>query len=204
MTAPLARLAVAAALLAPALPALALYKVVGPDGSVTYTDRPPVATTSRITSLGRSGETTAATDPTLPAELRQVVSRYPVTLYTTTDCPPCDTGRQLLQQRGVPFNERRISSDDDAAALERAVGGRMLPALSIGAQGLRGLSQADWTSYLDAAGYPRESKLPRGYQQPAAAPLVERAPARTTPAAAPAPEAPAAPEVPATEPGIKF
>jgi len=33
----------AAALLMAAGPAWALYKVVGPDGKVTYTDRPPTA-----------------------------------------------------------------------------------------------------------------------------------------------------------------
>ena len=43
-----------------------------------------------------------------------------------------------------------------------------MPALTIGAQPLRGLSEADWTAYLDAAGYPRESRLPRGWQPPPA------------------------------------
>jgi glutaredoxin len=193
----------AAALALPALPALAFYKVVGPDGSVTYTDRPPVATTSKITTLGRNGNATAASDSTLPFDLRQVASRYPVTLFTAADCPPCDSGRQLLQQRGVPFAERQVVSQDDAAALERAVGGRTVPALTIGAQALRGLSQAEWSSFLDAAGYPKESRLPRNYQAPAAAPLVERAAAQKAPQAPPAPAAPA-PEETASETGIKF
>jgi hypothetical protein len=113
----------------------------------------------------------------------------------------------LLQQRGVPFSERRITSEDDAAALERAVGGRTVPALMVGTQPLRGLSQDDWTAYLDAAGYPRESRLPRNYQAPAAMPLVERA-TPVTRALPPAPAAPATPvpdAVPA-EPGssIRF
>jgi len=196
----------AAALALPALPALALYKVVGPDGSVTYTDRPPVSTTSKITTFSRNGASTTAPDAGLPFDLRQVASRYPVTLYTSADCPPCDGGRQLLQQRGVPFTERRVGSDDDAAALERAVGGRTVPAITIGAQALRGLSPAEWTSFLDAAGYPKESKLPRNYQAPAATPLVERgtAAAQRAPAAPPAPVAAPAPEEAASEPAIRF
>lgn len=201
-----ARVVTATALLASSLPALALYKVVGPDGSVTYTDRPPITTTARITTLGRgSGDGSSGADGELPFDLRQVVGRYPVTLYTTNDCPPCDSGRQVLQQRGVPYAERRVSNDDDAAALERAVGGRTVPALTIGSQALRGFSQTDWSSYLDAAGYPRESKLPRGYQPPAATPLVERAPPRVAPATTPAPSpAEPAPDAPAGDSGIKF
>ena len=34
--------------------ALAQYKVVGPDGGVTYTDRPPADTRLRVTPLGRT------------------------------------------------------------------------------------------------------------------------------------------------------
>ncbi|MDP1534167.1 MAG: glutaredoxin family protein, partial [Rubrivivax sp.] len=151
-----------AALLATALPALALYKVIGADGSVTYTDRPPTSGNARVTDLGRAGTAPAPTDTALPFELRQLTARFPVTLFSTADCPPCDSGRLLLQQRGVPYSEKQIVSDDDASALDRLVGGRTVPALTIGAQALRGLSPTDWTAYLDAAGYPRESQLPRG------------------------------------------
>jgi glutaredoxin len=192
---PLPRLA-AAALALTLLPALAVYKVEHADGTVTYTDRPADTGSARVTSLGRD----AAPPPltvVLPQELRLLVQRYPVTLYTAPDCIPCDGGRRLLQQRGVPYTERVVVSSDDAAALERVVGGRTVPALTIGAQPLRGLSEADWTAYLDAAGYPRESRLPRGWQPPPPAPLAERAPAEAAaraptaaPAARPAPPAP--------------
>ena len=89
-----------------------------PDGTVTYTDRPADTGSARVTSLGR-----AATPPplavVLPQELRAAVQRHPVTLYTSPDCAPCDSGRRLLQQRGVPYTERVVTSSDDAAALER-------------------------------------------------------------------------------------
>jgi glutaredoxin len=74
------------------------------------------------------------------------VQRHPVTLYTGESCAPCDEGRRLLQQRGVPYTERRIVSGDDAAALERLIGARTLPGLSIGRQPLRGYSEQDWTA----------------------------------------------------------
>ena len=123
----------------------------------------------------------------------------------TGACSPCDAARQLLRQRGVPYAEKQVQSVEDAAALERLVGSRDVPALAIGTQMMRGLAPEVWGSYLDAAGYPRESRLPASYQYAAATPIVERrevkAPAAE--ASAPPPEAPAAP-VPANPSGIKF
>jgi glutaredoxin len=186
--------------------ALAQYKVVAPDGSVTYTDRPPANTGARVTPLRRGAEGGAeGTDNALPPELRQAVGRYPVVLYAAERCAPCDTGRQFLQQRGIPYTERRVISEDDATAMERVVGGRTLPALTIGAQALRGMSTTDWTAYLDAAGYPRESKLPRNWQPPTPLPVTERTVAPLEPAQrAAAPQATPAPEQAPPAPGIRF
>jgi glutaredoxin len=191
--------------LAPLLAGLALatglaqaqYKVVAPDGSVTYTDRPPATANARVTPIGRNAiAAAAAANPelALPLELRNAVQRHPVTLYTGEPCNACDTARRLLQQRGVPYTERRVTTDEDGAALERLIGARSVPSLMVGSQPLRGFNDADWASYLDAAGYPRQSRLPRNWQQPAARPLVERATPAPTPAE-PAP-APAAAEAP--------
>ena len=36
--------------------------------------------------------------------------------------------------------------------------------MMLGAQVLRGFAADSWTQYLDAAGYPRESRLPSTYQ----------------------------------------
>jgi glutaredoxin len=186
--------------------AQAQYKVVAPDGSVTYTDRPPAAANARVTPIGRNAiAAAAAANPelALPLELRTAVQRHPVTLYTSDSCAPCDSGRRLLQQRGVPFSERRVVSDEDTTALERLFGGRTVPALTVGNQPLRGFNEADWSSYLDAAGYPRQNRLPRNWVAQAPRPLVERnAPAAAPAAAEPAP-APAVADTPAPA-GIRF
>jgi glutaredoxin len=190
-------LATGLGLLAPCLgllavgPALAQYKVVGPDGSVTYTDRPPITSNAKVTPLNRRGEApVAAADASLPFELRSVVARYPVTLYVSADCPPCDSGRQFLQQRGVPFTEQRVGTEAEAAALEKAAGARTVPALTIGSQALRGLSLPEWTAFLDLAGYPKEARGPRP------APVVRAAAAPAAAASTPgAPSAPARPEL---------
>ncbi len=199
-------LTVAWALLAAcAAPAWAQYKVVAADGSVTYTDRPRAEANARVITLGRGGAVQPA-EAALPVELRQVAQRFPVTLFTGNDCVPCDSGRRLLQLRGIPFAERRVSSEDDAMALERAVGGRTVPAVTIGVQALRGFSETDWTAYLDAAGYPRESKLPRGWQAAPAQPPTDKAAAAkpAPPAAQPAPRPETPPEDTKPANGVRF
>lgn len=200
------RFVVPVAALLTALPSFALYKVVGPDGKVTYTDRPPATqgTTGKVQPLSSSGIPVA--DDALPYELRQTVSRYPVTLYTSEKCTPCDSGRNFLRQRGIPYAERTVSTQADLEAMQRVEGGTELPVLRIGGQQVKGYSDAEWGSYLDAAGYPKQSRLPASYRFPSAQPMVAREAVPTqAPAAAPAQAtAPVPQPTPAASPGIRF
>jgi glutaredoxin len=183
--------------------AFAQYKVVGPDGSVTYTDRPPVDTKARVTPINaRGGATPVVGVQNLPLELRQAATRYPVTLYTAAGCAPCEPARAMLRLRGVPFSEKIISTEPEVAELTRIVGASGLPAVTVGGQAVSGLASETWNSYLDAAGYPRESKLPASFQYPAPTPLIER----TEPAPAPrrVAEPTSAPEAPPPSSGFKF
>ncbi len=165
---------VAAALLFAVSASQAQYKVIGADGKVTYSDRPPPATEGTVSALGTTAAAPAVGSE-LPFELRQVASKYPVTLYTVAGaCEPCASARQLLKQRGIPFAERQVVTTEDSDALEKLSGGREAPTLTIGSQTLRGLAAEVWVSYLDAAGYPRESRLPSSYQYRPAAPIVDR------------------------------
>lgn len=157
-----------------AVPGLAQqYKVVGSDGRVTYTDRPPLAAGDKMSPLKTTGPLAGA-QSTLPVDVREAAQRYPVTLYGSVNCAPCDAGRQLLQQRGIPYVERSVLSSDDSAMLLQLTGGSELPAITVGAQVVRGWSATGWNSYLDAAGYPKESKLPASYQFATATPLTEQ------------------------------
>ena len=151
------------------------YKVVGPDGKTTYTDRPPALSGGKVSTVTTRGD--SSSEVSLPLELRQATTRYPVSLYVTIgDCDPCTAARQLLRQRGIPYAEKQVLSAEDNLALERLSGGREAPTLGIGAQVLRGLAPEVWNSYLDAAGYPRESRLPANYQYPPATPIIARPP----------------------------
>ena len=188
----------------------AQFKVIGADGKVTYTDREPAQPEGKVTALGAKAPVQAA-EPDLPFDLRQVTAKYPVTLYTTTGaCEPCVQARQFLKQRGVPFSERQAASNEDIEALEKISGGREAPTLTVGTQVLRGFGSDSWGQYLDAAGYPRDSRLPSSYQYPAATPIIVRRDAAiarsgdaTAPAAPSLPRA-AAPTSPGPSGGIRF
>lgn len=190
-------LAVVAVLaLAPALAsAQAIYRIVGPDGRVTFSDKPPTnaAKTTTLGPGGRSADSGAAGN--LPFELREISNRYPVTLYTQESCIPCDAARNLLKSRGVPYTERTINTDRDIDALKRMGLELTLPYGTIGNQRLKGYAEQEWNEYLDAAGYPRTSRLPSGYRNPPPAPLApaQETPAQAQRAPAPVPEQPVAP-----------
>ena len=194
----------AALMLLSATASQAQYKVIGPDGKVTYTDREPNSTEGKVVPLGARANATQDAGADLPFDLRQVAGKYPVTLYVVGGtCDPCSSARQLLKQRGIPFNERTVSTPQDAEALQRLTGGQDAPALAIGSQMLRGLAPDVWNSYLDAAGYPRTSKLPTNYQYRPAVPLVDQPPPPRTDAA-PAAAAPSPSTLPGAPGGIRF
>lgn len=154
------------------LQAQTIYRIIGADGKVTFSDKPPAtADQGKIATTG-VGAAAAASGTALPFELRQAVSKFPVTLYTSADCAPCGTGRNLLTGRGVPFNERTISTNEDVAALQRLSGQTSLPFLTIGGQKINGFSSEEWNQYLDAAGYSKTSQLPPAYRNTPPSPLV--------------------------------
>jgi hypothetical protein len=168
----LAALVGTACLWAPAVHAQ-VYRIIGPDGRVTFADRPtPDAKATPAPSLGLPAATGGGGLTGLPAELSAVASRFPVRVYTGRDCAPCDAARALLASRGVPFSEKTVSTDADVRALRNLSGGANLPFATLGAQHLLGFSGSEWSQYLDAAGYPKTSVLPPAYRNPAATPLV--------------------------------
>lgn len=191
--------AAACTLLALAAQAQQVYRIVGPDGRVTFSDRPPAAG-AEAAPVGAGAQGSGGSEA-LPYQLRQIAARFPVTLYTGSDCAPCDSARNLLVSRGVPFTERTVGSNEDIEALRRLSGESSLPFGTIGGQQLKGFSDSEWSQYLDAAGYPRQSQLPPGYRRPQATPLVAVQARPAAPEAESAPAAPAArPAAPATPP----
>jgi glutaredoxin len=166
-----------------AVQAQGVYRIVGADGRVTFSDRPPInnAQTGAASSQNAAPGTSASSLAQLPYELRQTATRYPVTLYASKDCQPCDEARNYLQGHGVPFSERTVQTNADLDALKKLSGQENLPFATIGSQHLKGFGEDSWTQYLKAAGYPAQSTLPANYRAPAPMPL-------TTPALADKPK----------------
>jgi glutaredoxin len=188
-----------------------VYRYVDQNGKVSFSDKPPAANAAPAAAPRTSSSTGG--NASLPYELRQVAQRYPVTLYTSDECGPCGAARSLLVTRGVPFDERTVKTNEDIEALQRLSGQNSLPLVSIGSQQLKGFSDAEWSQYLDAAGYPKSAQLPASYRNPPAQPLVAvqpavaaAAPARAAPAPAPAAPvvAPSGQPTPSNPAGIKF
>ena len=149
-----------------------IYRIVGADGKVTFSDKAPAESTAKVTAGSGSSSRGATGQSQLPFELRQVASKYPVTLYTGENCSPCVAARSMLTSRGIPFTEKTVTTSEDSQALQRISGENSLPFATVGSQQLKGFSDSEWTQFLNAAGYPTSSVLPASYRPAAATPLV--------------------------------
>ena len=184
----LAMLAVAAG------PAAAQYRWTDANGKVHYGDSPP-RDAKDVRALGiRSAPASNEASAGLPFELRRAVERAPVVLYTAPDCQPCGPAAALLRERGVPYTERTVITNEDLQEFRRLTGAVRLPHVTVGTLSQNGFNPEIWNSVLDAAGYPKGSMLPRSYQWAAPQPLVP--PPKVEPKTADAATAAAAPAKP--------
>jgi glutaredoxin len=202
---------VAGGLVLVAATATAQYKSIGADGRVTYSDTPPPPT-AKVVEQKKLGGSTAG--PALPFELQQAATRFPVTLYSGDKCAPCDEARSYLRARGVPFNEKTVTSDDDIALFKQQSPDGTAPVITVGSRKSVGFSQVALSSLLDSAGYPATSTLPRDYQNAVATPLspntkapgqsVAQTPATPIRPSTTAIDATPAPSPPANPSGFRF
>ncbi|MDB5855138.1 MAG: hypothetical protein JWR22_3179 [Herminiimonas sp.] len=189
-----------------------LYKWVGEDGKVTYSDMPPPRSARKVEKKAIEISSGDATD--LPFELADAKKKNPVTLYTAANCVPCEEGRALLSARGIPFSEKTVTSTQDVARLKQVSGDAQLPVLVVGGQHRLGYDAERWNTALTTAGYPANSMLPKAWSNPApqaAAPVAPRATASARvpePTTAPASGRQKADDVPAAAgnapPGFRF
>jgi len=186
---------------ATAFGAQAQYKYIGPDGRVVYSDQPPPPTAKVLDKKALGGaQSTGGAD--FPYALQQAFKAAPVTLYTAPSCGvPCNEGRSLLTQRGIPFTEKIISTPEDATEFMKTVNSQQIPVMMLGKSKFAPFVRDDWNNALTGVGYPATSQLPPGYKNPTPTNVAQSTPAATpaTPAnnagttASTAPSAPAQP-----------
>jgi glutaredoxin len=138
-----------------------MYKWVGPDGKVTYSDMPPPSSVKQVETKSLSGGGPSTTG--LPYALAEAVKNAPVKLYTTAKCVPCDQARTLLNTRGIPFTEKLVSNNDDIEQVRQISGDTQLPVLTIGRNKQKGFEADAWNAALTYAGYPESNQLPKTY-----------------------------------------
>ncbi|NMM25690.1 MAG: glutaredoxin family protein [Glaciimonas sp.] len=189
-----------------------LYKWVDSSGKITYSDLPPPKAARQLEKSMLEPSDTAAV--ALPYALADARKNHPVTLFTGAQCAPCTEARDFLKNRGIPFAEKSVISNEDIAKLRQISGDAQLPLLLVGRSQQLGFERGAWNLALTAASYPEDNKLPRDYQFAPAEPAAPKAPIKTEqpanansriPAAPPA--APALQRLPAAgnaPPGFRF
>ena len=126
------------------------YKWVDDQGNVSYHDRPPPANSPYTVQEKRiSTPRERATDANEDAALKN-----PVVLYTVPSCTSCESARQYLKGRNVPFTEKNVESDVKLQQeLKQKVGSLTVPAILIGAKVMNGYMESLLAGELDQAGY---------------------------------------------------
>ena len=183
------RLACVGALLAAVFAASAaaqtpsIYRYVGPDGQIVYSDHMPPSNAKDVESK-KLIQNYIETDKQNP-ETQRAQQRFPVTLYTFPCGEVCDRAEALLNKRGIPFSTVNVQESSGAAKLKQLTGELQAPVLQAGDKLIaKGFNENLWQTLLDDAGYPKTPPSRRGAAAQASA-------------KAAAPAAPAAPAPPA-------
>jgi glutaredoxin len=128
-----------------------LYKSVGPDGRVIYSDHPPIsgqiektlkfenlpASTlppSKSTYLDQLRKTKGASQPDIPIT--------GAVLYSAAWCGYCKMAKSYMASKGISYQEVDIDTNSGMAAYAKAGGGKGIPLLLAGGQSVVGFSPA--------------------------------------------------------------
>jgi len=133
-----------------------LYKWVDPYGNVTYQDRPPPeGQGGRVEEKLLRDKGGGSDDPNVSV----VAAKFPVTLYVTSKCAPCDVARAYLKGRKVPFAEIDVSEKNPEAqqAMREKVGELSVPTITVGTKVMKGYLESLLEGELDQAGYPKKA-----------------------------------------------
>src|SRR5262245_1571727 len=114
-----------------------MYKVVGPNGRVTYTNQKPPAGANATVVANAPQVSTYTGTPIVtgkPAAVRPAAApRAEVKLYATDWCGYCRQARAYLASRGVRYTELDIEKSPAARAEYQALGARGVPVILVGA-----------------------------------------------------------------------
>jgi len=153
------RVLIAFGLLTFALAAQAqLFRWTDDSGTVHYTDTQPPASARNVENKGSARVSAEAAGAQQSYALQQAVKNLPVTVYTSKACgDPCKQGLAYLKKRGVPFTEKKISTQSEIDELTKLAGAPHVPVMVVGISVQKGYAEQGWSEALDTAGYPRSA-----------------------------------------------
>lgn len=134
-----------------------VYKSVGPDGKIVYSDQPP--TTGRLQKTMKFELASSALPASAASYMEQFRKAHPggsaqaatgkgVTLYSAVWCGYCKQAKAWLSGHGVTYHDVDIDAPGGMAALAQANGGGTgVPVLVVDGKSMNGFS----TSAYEAA-----------------------------------------------------
>ena len=140
-----------------------VYKWVGPNGNINFTDTPPPDYATKVESK-TFAIADAENNVALPFELAKAVKEMPVTLYTAPNCEACNISISFLKTSGIPFSEITVTTNEDIQQLKKINNETQVPLLFIGKSKVNGFNLSEWKQSLTQAGYPSSNMLPANYQ----------------------------------------
>jgi glutaredoxin len=137
-----------------------LFKIVGPDGKVTYADKPPFdAKTAKITEIkvesynGPPQINPTAAKPDWAAILKrplygQQASAAGLVMYSAEWCGPCKRAKKYMDAKGIAYVALDIDKNPEDKAECNRLGGGGIPLFLKGTKTMKGFSEAKLDSFL--------------------------------------------------------
>ena len=141
----------------------ALYKVIGADGRVTYTDRPPADGKSTTVLQFADAPTSKLPESVLKyqaelakgmqnrlAQAKKLDTGGPATLFSASWCGYCTQAKAYLRNKGIVFRELDIDTPDGGRAYFEAGGQRGVPLILADGKRLSGFSSGAYDHFFAA------------------------------------------------------
>ncbi len=140
-----------------------LYKVVGPDGKITYTDRPPADGTSTTTLRFADAPSSPLPPSVLKyqaelqksmqnrlAQMKRMDSADTPVLFSASWCGYCKQAKAYLQTKGINYQEIDIDTPDGGRAYFEAGGRQGVPLIVAGGRRQQGFSAGSYDNFFGA------------------------------------------------------